>query len=113
MELELHLSDFVNDKYTVTYNHGTREALFTIVDEHFEGNSGIGRVNKINIMVRGIKADGTPDPAVLVSSVIGDVGRIGMGDNTVGIRTTDDTLMGLVLNKDNMDRCQITLYEDE
>lgn len=106
MKVKLHLSDFVNDKLLVTYGpDNTRQALFTIIDEEYQGNTRIGRINKITILTRTVKDNEVSD-AVLQSGIIG------MGNGTVGVLSDDTTLLGKQLNKDNMESCTIWLYEE-
>ena len=106
MELVLHKSDFVNDKFTQLYG-GNREALFTIVDEEFPGNNTLGRVNKIVIMVRELSDEDVNVQASIQSSVIG------FGNRTVGVRSSVPELRGEIMTQHNMEQCTVVLYEDE
>ena len=102
MILTLKESDFVNNKFTITFA-GNREAMFTIVDEAFPGNNTIGSVNKIVILVRNIDGtDGTLQSAV-----------IGIGNQIIGVRSGNVELRGKVMNKDNMGECEVLLYEED
>ena len=105
MELVLNEKDFVNDKFSITYG-GNREAQFTIVDEAFAGNNGIGPVSKIVILVRQFNNDGSVQSGDMYSSVIG------MGNGVVGVKTAMLELRGKTLNRHNMAQCTIILYED-
>jgi len=104
MEVRLTQDLFVNNKYYVSY--GNREALFTIVDETFEGLNNIGQINRITILVREFAADRQEVGARLCTTVIG------LGDGTVGVRSVVPELRGKVMNKDNMEQCIVILYED-
>jgi hypothetical protein len=105
VQLILDQSQFVNNKYTFAY--GNREALFTIVDEEFAGNNTLGRINRITVLVRILDKTGKESGARICTTVIG------LGDGVVGIKSEDGNLRGKLLNKDNMDRCVIILYEDD
>jgi hypothetical protein len=105
MELVLRPEMFVNNRYTVSY--GSREALFTIVDEEFSGNNRLGRINRITVLVREFDTSGKGTGAVLCSAVIG------IGDGIVGVQSEDSTLRGKLLTHENMEQCVVTLYEDE
>jgi hypothetical protein len=104
MELILNEDLFVNDKYVVSYG-GNKQAMFTIVDETFEGNNGLGRINRIIVLVREIAPQGDPGDGVFCSTVIG------MGDGVVGVRTDEPELRGKLLSRDNMSRCVVELKE--
>jgi len=96
---------FVNRKFTISY--GNREALFTIVDEDFFGKNSLGRLNVITIFVRKTDGSGKTFDAQYCTTIIG------LGDGVVGIHSEDVSLRGKQLNKDNMERCVVELYEDE
>ena len=103
-QLILEQAKFVNNKFTFSY--GSREALFTIIDEEFLGHNQLGKINRITILVRELTVAGQDAGAQFCTTVIG------FGDGVVGIRSDDDNLRGKLLNKDNMDQCVIMLYED-
>jgi hypothetical protein len=105
MELVLRPEMFVNNRYTIAY--GSREALFTIIDEEFSGNNHLGRINRITVLVREFSITGKETGAFLCTTVIG------LGDGTVGVRSDDPLLKGKLLTHENMEQCVITLYEDE
>jgi hypothetical protein len=104
MELILTEDLFTNNRYSVSYGAG-RQALFTIVDEQFEGNNGIGRINRINVLVRQLDTSGNASGGVFCTTVIG------MGDGIVGVKTELPELRGKLLNRDNMSDCVVELYE--
>jgi hypothetical protein len=104
MELILSEDLFVNGKYAVSYG-GNKQALFTIVDETFEGNNGIGRVNRIVTLIREIDALGKAGDGVYCTTVIG------IGDGMVGVKTGYPELRGKLLSRDTMSRCVVELYE--
>jgi hypothetical protein len=104
MDIILHESDFVNDKFLVTYGNG-REALFTIVDEEFSGKNNLGRVNRIVCLVRETGEDGEPGEASLCTTIVG------LGDNFVGVRSEYPELRGKPMTHENMENCVVTLYE--
>ena len=107
MRMRLNIEEFVNDKLLVTYGvDNSRQALFTIVDEEYQGNRRIGRINKITILTRTVDNEGNVSDAQLQSGVIG------MGNGTVGVIADDVSLLGQVLSKDNMDKVTIWLYEE-
>jgi len=105
MDIGLKQSMFSNNKLTVPY--GNKEALFTIVDEEFLGINRLGRINRINILVRKLNNFGQALNATMCTTIIG------MGDGIIGIRSDKPELRGKVLNKDNMEDCVIQLYEDD
>jgi hypothetical protein len=105
MDIVLHPDMFVNNRYTVVY--GNKEALFTIIDEEFAGNNHIGRINRVTVLVREFSATGTEAGAVLCTTVIG------LGDGIIGVSSDESSLRGKLLTHENMERCIITLYEDE
>lgn len=107
MKVRLSIDEFVNDKLLISYGaDDSKQALFMIVDEEYEGSTCVGRINKINILTRDIDADGNPTNAQLQSCIIG------MGNGTVGVIPDDASLLGKTLNKDNMDKVTVWLYED-
>jgi len=105
MKVKLDISQFENDRLVVSYG-SDRQALFTIVDEEYQGQSSAASVNKINILTRTVSGDGTVSDAKLQSGIIG------LGNGTVGVITDDPSLLGKVLTKDNMSRVTVWLYED-
>jgi len=105
MDVQLKPEMFVNNKYMVSY--GNKEALFTIVDEEFAGNNNLGRINRITILVRILDKTGKEVGARLCTTVIG------LGDGCVGIYSEAPELRGKVMNKDNMEKCVVILYEGE
>jgi hypothetical protein len=104
MELILTEDMFTNNRYSVSYG-GDRQALFTIVDEHFEGSNGVGRINRINVLVRRINGVGETSGGVFCTTIIG------LGDGIVGVKTSEPELRGKTLNRENMSRCVVELYE--
>jgi hypothetical protein len=104
MELVLTEDLFINGVYSAAYG-GNKQALFTIVDEHFEGSNGIGRINRIIVLVREFGADGEASSGVFCTTVIG------LGDGVVGVKTSVPELRGKLLNRENMSRCIVELYE--
>jgi hypothetical protein len=101
MTITLKPEMFKNNKFSCFY--GDKEALFTIVDEEFEGNNKLGKINRIVILVRDVSGSD-----VKMCTTI-----IGMGDGVVGIRSGNPAVRGKVLNKDNMEDCVIELYGDD
>ncbi len=104
-DLILRESEFVNNKFYFSY--GVRkQAMFTIVDETFQGNdNGLGRVNRLTCMVRNLAVDGT----VLSANLVGLV--IGLGDGRVGVMSQVPELRGQLMTHENMEQCVVTLYE--
>lgn len=105
MEITLTPELFTNNKYALSY--GSREALFTIIDEEFKGDNRLGRINRITILVREFSGEGKETGASFCTTVIG------LGDGVVGITSNNAELRGKLLNKDNMGECTVILYEDE
>jgi len=104
MDMILKNSNFVNNKLYVSY--GTRQqAMFTIIDETFNGTYGLGRVNRLTCLVRKMDAGGQVISSVLAPMVIG------LGDGVIGIKSNDATLRGKLLTHENMEACTVTLYE--
>jgi hypothetical protein len=104
MELLLTESLFKDGEYTVSY--GNRTATFTIIDEEFPGNNRLGRINRINCVVREYDGQGRETGVKIGMPVIG------MGDMVVGVRSGDAALRGKLLSRDTMDRCVVILYEE-
>jgi len=102
MKLVLTQDLFVNNEYSVIYGENT--ATFTIVDETFEALGKEAVINRVLCLVQNTDTDG---------NVIGQLGSmvIGVGDMIVGASSTDSTLVGKLLNKDNMAQCTVELYE--
>jgi hypothetical protein len=104
MTLVLTASLFTDNEYAV--NYGNKRATFTIIDESFYYNASLTLdINRIVCVVRTYADDGSVESDVLGSMVIG------IGDTVVGVTTTDTTLLGKLLNKDNMASCTVELYE--
>jgi hypothetical protein len=103
MEIQLREELFKDGEYTVRY--GNREATFTIIDEELPGNNRLGRINRINCVIREYNEHG-----VETGSSIG-MPVIGMGDLAVGVRSGNPALRGGLLSRDNMDQCVVVLYE--
>jgi hypothetical protein len=99
VQLVLKETDFENNKFDFFY--GNREALFTIIDEEFAGHNRLGRINRMNVLVRKNGRDGQMCTTV-----------IGYGDGIVGVRTDIKELRGKLLTKDNMSSCVVELFED-
>ncbi len=104
MELTLTPQMFVNDTYTVQFGEN-KEAIFTFVDETFQGTNGIGKVNRINALVKTYNTYGVESEVTLCTTVIG------LGDGIVGIRTANKELLGKLMTRDNMSQCVVILYE--
>lgn len=105
VQLVLQADKFVNNKFAFPY--GNREALFTIVDEEFAGHNRLGRINRITVLVRKLSLTGKEIGAQFCTTVIG------LGDGVVGIRSGNPDLRSQLLNKDNMEQCVISLFEDD
>jgi hypothetical protein len=105
MELVLHPEMFTNNVYAVRY--GNREALFTIIDEEFQGHNTLGRVNRITALVREYDEQEKETGALLCTTVIG------MGDGIVGVKSDNPALRGDLMTHENMEQCVVVLYEDE
>jgi hypothetical protein len=103
MEIILSKDMFVNDKYSVQY--GSREALFTIIDEEFAGLNNLARINRITVLVREFNSSGVEKGAVLCTTVIG------LGDGIVGVKSDIPELRGRLLTQENMSKCVVILYE--
>jgi hypothetical protein len=103
MELILTEDMFTNGRYSIRY--GNREAVFTIVDEEFSGNNRLGRINRINCLVRVFDDAGSVTGTVLGTMVIG------IGDGTSGVRSGDPALRGKLMTHENMNKCVVILYE--
>jgi hypothetical protein len=103
MEVVLTEDLFVNNRYSVRY--GDHEALFTIVDEEFAGNNRLGRINRIICIVRTFDTSGKVTGAVFGTMVIG------LGDGITGVRSGEPVLRGKLMNRENMDKCVVILYE--
>jgi hypothetical protein len=96
---------FTNNKALVKYGQN-QEALFTIVDETFQGDGSVGRVNRIVILTRTLLDNGEVTNAQLQSGVVG------MGNGIVGVLSDVYALRGKILNHEIMSNCIIRLYED-
>lgn len=105
MEVILTEDMFINNKCMISY--GSREALFTIIDEEFFGNNRLGRINRITIMINEQGSTGKEASACLCTTVIG------LGDGLAGVRSDVPELRGKLLTRENMSQCVIELYEDE
>lgn len=105
MRLVLNSSDFVHNRYTVSFGDNMEAVFIMIADEEFPGANSIAKVNVINILVRQ-RNDSNYSNATLQSPVIG------LGNNIVGVMSSNPELRGKVLNKDNMSECVVLLYED-
>jgi len=105
MRIALKPEMFENGRFFISY--GNREALFSVVDEEFAGRNALGRINKINILVRKFTNTGKESDAHLCTPVIG------IGDGIVGVHGGDSRLFGKAMTKDNMEQCVVELYEDE
>jgi hypothetical protein len=104
MEIILQESMFENNRCYVSY--GTdKQAVFTIIDEEFQGNNRLGRINRMTCFVHTVSPDGSVSPGVLGSLVIG------LGDGIVGVRSGNPELRGKLMTHDNMNQCVVELYE--
>jgi hypothetical protein len=104
MELVLDESLFTDDEYTI--NYGNRTATFIIIDEELAGNHRLGRINRINCVVREFNAEGVETGARIGMPVIG------LGDMIVGVRSDEPSLRGKALTRENMGSCVVILYEE-
>jgi hypothetical protein len=103
MTLTLTEDLFSNDEYSV--NYADKRATFIIVDEEFAGVNHLGRINRINCLVRTFDQNG----AVASSSFHPTV--IGLADDLVGVRSAYPELRGTLMTHENMDKCEVILYE--
>jgi len=104
MKLILDHGLFKNNRFNVSYGD-SKEAIFIIVDEDFKGKNTLGKINKLVILVRQLSPTGQVLDAKTCATIIG------MGDGIAGIRTDNPVLRGQVITKDNMEECEIELYE--
>jgi len=102
MKIVLMQSLFTNNEYVLPYADKT--ATFTIIDETFEALGKEAVINRVICLVENTDVDG---------NVTGQLGSmvIGVGDMVVGASSTDPTLIGKLLDKDNMAQCTVELYE--
>lgn len=106
MELVLDEDDFTNGNFFVAYD-GDKQAQFTIIDETFEGNNNLGRINAVTCAVRETLPSG--ELRMFRATTL----AIGVGDNIVGVRSATVELRGKQLTRENMASCVITLYESD
>ena len=105
MEIVLTEDMFTNNKLTVSY--GSREAVFSIIDEEFSGNNMLARINRITILVRQYDEAGAKINETFCTTVIG------LGDGITCVRSDTPELRGKLLTHENMSQCVVELYEDE
>jgi len=98
MKIVLMQSLFTNNEYVLPYADKT--ATFTT----FEALGKEAVINRVICLVENTDVDG---------NVTGQLGSmvIGVGDMVVGASSTDPTLIGKLLDKDNMAQCTVELYE--
>lgn len=105
MNIILKNANFVNNKYYIEY--GTRQqAMFTIIDEAFQGANNLGVVNRVTCVVRKLDVAGDVISASMSTLVVG------LADGKVGVSTDVAELRGKVMTHQNMEQCVVTLYED-
>ncbi len=104
MDIQLSKTNFVNGRFSQLFG-GNRKATFIVVQESFHGNNNLGVIDRINIFVETFDTEGEKIDGNFSTSIIG------VGDGLAGIMTEDTTLLGKVLNWDNMEKCVIRLYE--
>jgi hypothetical protein len=103
MRVKLDEGLFSSHEYTVNYSN--KRATFIIVDEEFQGINNLGRVNRVNCVVRELDEEG----GVTSSSIHPTV--IGMSDGVVGVACEEPALRGELMTHENMGRCTVILYE--
>lgn len=101
-ELTLAESQFVNNKYMVNYGVN-QQAIFTIVDEQL----GDKRLNVVTCVATKVLNDGT------VATSSARILVAGLGDNIVGVKTTNAELSGQQITRETMGECTIILYEED
>lgn len=104
MDIQLQKSKFVDNRYSQVFGTN-KKATFIAVKESFPGKNSLGVIDRVNIFIesyndQGVKIDGNFSTSV-----------IGIGDGLAGIMTDDTTLLGKILNWDNMEKCVVRLYE--
>lgn len=104
MDIQLQKTNFVDGRFTQVFGVNKR-ATFIVVQESFHGNNKLGVIDRVNIFVETFDTEGQKISGNFSTSIIG------VGDNLSGVLTEDDTLLGKVLNWDNMEKCVIRLYE--
>jgi hypothetical protein len=103
-EITLRESMFVNNKYTLSFG-ANKSALFTIIDEEFQGSNQLGRINRLSCLVTTYDHGQNPIKSTLSLLVIG------VGDGVVGVTTGEPELLGKVLTHENMEQCVVELNE--
>jgi hypothetical protein len=99
----LNQSMFTHNEYVIAY--GLKVAKFIIVDESYASGDALASVNRMVCVIQTFDSSG-----VLLREVFGCL-VIGLGDTGVAVSSTDTTLLGKLLSKDNMDKCSVELYE--
>jgi hypothetical protein len=103
-EITLREDMFVNNKYYIAFG-ANKGALFTIIDEEFQGNNRLGRINRLSCLVT--TYDGEQNPISNTLSLL----VIGIGDGVVGVMTDEPELLGKALTHENMEQCVVELSE--
>jgi hypothetical protein len=103
-EITLRESMFVNNKYYTAFGTN-KSALFTIIDEEFQGNNRLGRINRLSCLVT--TYDHAQNPVENTLSLL----VIGFGDGAVGVTTDVPGLLGKALTHENMEQCVVELSE--
>jgi hypothetical protein len=103
-EITLRESMFVNNKYYTAFGTN-KSALFTIIDEAFQGNNRLGRINRMSCLVT--TYDNARNPVESTLSLL----VIGIGDGVVGVTTDVPELLGKALTHETMERCVVELSE--
>ena len=104
MEITLSPEMFTDGVCRVPFGQN-KEAVFVIVDEEFPGRNALGRINRVNCLIQSYDSSDRVEDVYLGTTVIG------LGDQTVGVRSDHEELRGKAMTKDNMDRCVVILYE--
>ena len=104
MDVAIRKSQFVDGRYSLTYGLNKR-ATFIVVNESFYGNNNLGILDRINIFIETLDAEGNKLSGNFSSSIIG------IGDGLAGVLTEDETLLGKTLSWSNLESCVIRLYE--
>jgi hypothetical protein len=94
---------FTDGVYSVTY--GLKKASFTIVDESYVSNGITAEVKRMVCDIQLFNSSG-----VKIDEVFGSL-VIGLGDDNVAITTEDTSILGLLMDEDNMSSCTVELYE--
>lgn len=104
MDIQIKKADFLDDRFTVDFGANKR-VTFIVVNESFHGNNQLGVINRINIFIETVNAEGIKTSGNFSTSIIG------VGDGLAGVLTENEDLLGKVLSWDNFEQCTIRLYE--